>query len=157
MKNTDGVYLSELGNFLVSLQQANIEIKTFPHLADHYFRNSIRVPFLSSLIEYITNRFKDNSVLAAFDVFDPNELPDDSDSLAEYGNTDITTLSDQSQGVVTSTGECLEEWIGYHQFLKDAKCTTKHSMKHRDVIKDPCNNATTAALFINMSKLAKIC
>ena len=75
----------------------------------------------------------------------------------EYGNTDITTLSNQLHGVVARTGECLEEWIGYRQFLQVAKCTTEHSVKHRDGIKDLCSNATTAALFSNMSKLAEIC
>ena len=96
-------------------------------------------------------------MLAVFNIFDPNKLPDNSDSLAEYGNTDITTLSDQFQGVVASTGECVEEWIGYCQFLQNVKCTAEHSTTHRDAIKDLCSNATTAALFPNISRLAKIC
>ncbi len=173
LKTKDGINLGELHEFLDSLQQADIEIKKPAHLADDYFRDSIRVPFLTRLIDNIQNRFEDQSVLAAFDAFDPKKLPDDThsdsdsqsesgsdsdhetESPAEYGKTAIITLADQFQGVVASRSECLEEWIAYREFLRE---NFKRGLltKHREVIRDLCSNVT-AALFPNMSTFAQIC
>lgn len=111
------------------------------------------MPFLTLLIENIQNRFKNKSILAAFEIFNPKKLSSDSDLLAEHGNTDIETLATQYQGVVASVEACQEEWSSYRQFLKE----TTHLTKHREVIQDLCTNATTATLFPNMSQLAKIC
>lgn len=163
LKTTDGVNLDKLQEFLDNLQQAGIEIKKPAHLAESYFHDNIRVPFLTTLVANIQNRFEDKSVLAAFDIFDPKKLPgdsaSDSESLAaaeKYGKTAITTLADQFEGVVASEEECLEEWIGYRQFLRGS-VESGHLTKHREVIKDLCSNTTTASLFPNMSKFAQIC
>lgn len=113
---------------------------------------------MSTLIKNLEDRFRDISAIAAFDIFNPAKLPiaptdDDMDSFLEYGNTQIEELSTQYQGVVASSECCLEEWNSYRQYLRES-CV---HLKHSEVIQDLCTNQTVAAIFPNMSALAKIC
>ena len=73
----------------------------------------------------------------------------------EYGLQKIETLARQYQGleIIGSVEECVDEWKSYRQFLQDS-CS---EMKFSEVIQDLCTNSTTATIFPNMSRLAKIC
>ena len=125
LKTSDGVNLKSLRTFLDQLQHAGIEIKKPSHLAEDYFCNSIRKPYLSRLIKNLENRFEDKSVMAAFDIFNPAKLPelldnpsaDELEVFMEYGNKQTENLSSQYQGTVDSIQDCLDEWSSYRQFL----------------------------------------
>jgi len=71
LKTRDGLNLVGLQEYLYKLQENNIEIKKPQHLSEEYFRDRVRMPFLTLLIENIQNRFKNKSILAAFEIFNP--------------------------------------------------------------------------------------
>ena len=100
MKSNDGRNLSGLQQYLDVLQQKNIEIKKPQNLAEDYFRDNIRLPFLSRLLENVQKRFPHTTVLAAFDIFNPRKMPSDDNLLLEYGNEEVVTLAEQFKGVV---------------------------------------------------------
>ena len=165
LKTHDGLNLSKFDAFLTDLEEGSIEIKTPANLSRDYFNDSIRIPFLSCLVENTNGRFDDKSILESFDVFNPFKLPKFSSNPSKteierfmaYGNTQIQTLAKQyycdGDGTLASPHECLEEWSGYRQYLSNSFRQTKH----KDVIHDLCTNPTTRALYPNMSTLAQIC
>lgn len=122
-------------------------------MAENYFRDSIRIPFLSVLVKNIKKQFQNKSILAACYIFNYQKLPIRTELLADYGNTDIEKFAYQYQAVVASAEEGQEEWSGYQQFLREIT----HLTKNREVIQDLCSNASPASLFQNISQFAKIC
>ena len=168
MKTVNGVNLNALPTLLDQLKADGIDVKKPVHLSERYFQDSIREPFLKLLIENIEKRFEDKSVLTAFSVFDPAKLPRnrripdnperellESQTIMNYGNTEIETLSKHfdGTGALGSSEICLEEWTGYRQFLRENENTRSHG----DVIKHLCTNTSSAQIFPNMSALGQIC
>ena len=143
LKTRNGINLNGLQRYLDDLQGRSIEIKKPANLAEAYFNDSIRIPFLTCLIDNLQNRFSRHNRFCP---------PNEEDQL-EYGFQEILALSERFNDTVASNEICLEEWGGYRQFLKVSVNLTKHS----EVINDLCTNETTAALFPNMAKLARIC
>ena len=144
-----------------TLTKANIDITKPANLGSDYFRNSIHQPFLDKIIKNLENRFDDKTVIAAFDIFNPQKIPkvidsndvEDVDKFLNYGNNEIIEISNQFSDVTGSEEDCLHEWSSYRQFLNDS-CT---NLKHREIINDLCTNSTTSGIFPIMSKIAKIC
>ena len=168
MKTVNGVNLNALPTLLDQLKADGIDVKKPVHLSERYFQDSISEPFLKLLIENIEKRFEDKSVLTAFSVFDPAKLPRnrripdnperellESQTIMNYGNTEIETLSKHfdGTGALGSSEICLEEWTGYRQFLRENENTRSHG----DVIKHLCTNTSSAQVFPNMSALGQIC
>ena len=81
-----GSNLSGLQSFLDKIQQEGIKIKKPAHLAQDYFRCSIREQYLTHLINNIENRFDDKSVISAFDIFNPAKLSDDTKEVSTLMN-----------------------------------------------------------------------
>ena len=152
LKTCNGMNLSSLQKYLDGLQEKSIEIKKPANLAEEYFKDSVRIPFLTCLIDNIHKRFPDKTLLSSFDIFNPRKLPNE-DQLDEYGFQEIIALSERFKDSVASSEVCLEEWGGYRQLLRVSPNLTKHS----EVINDLCTNETTATLFPNMAQLARIC
>lgn len=161
LKIVDGVNMKGLQAFLEQIANAGIDIKKPSHLGDDYFKKSIRDPYLDKLINNIEARFDDKSVLASFDIYNPAKLPylpdnpcaEDLETFTEYGNVEVEILALQFQGVVADSIECLEEWSSFRQFLKE-NCA---DLKQKEVISKLCCDSSWAAIYSNMSTLAKIC
>ena len=161
LKTVDGVNLKGLPTFLEQLANAGVDIKKPANLGEHYFSNSIRNPYLDNVIRNIENRFDDRSVMAAFDIYNPEKLPplsinpdvDELSSFTEYGNDHVTNLAEQFQGVVGDSLEVVEEWSSFKQYLKD-NCS---HLKQMDIISKLCTSSTLMAVYPNISTLAKIC
>ena len=149
LKTVDGINLERLEEFLEQLASAGVQISKHSNLGEHYFENSIRKPFLCGLIKNIQDRFDDNSVMAAFDVFNPGKLPklsqqpttEELTGFAQYGNKEIENLAKQFDNVVDDSLECVEEWASCRQYLKD----NYSQRKHRDVISDLCSSTSPAS------------
>ena len=161
LKTSNGMNLSSLNDYMDVLAEANIEIKKPAKLGSDYFRQSIQQPFLNNLITNLEKRFDDKSVIAAFDIFNPEKIPlvpdstdrEGVDKFLKYGNKEISELSNQFVDVLGSEEDCLHEWSSYRQFLRES-CT---NCKHREVISGLCTNRTTSGIFPIMTKIAKIC
>ena len=141
------------------LTSTGVQISKHSNLGEHYFENSIRKPFLCGLIKNIQDRFDDNSVMAAFDVFNPPKLShqpttEELTGFGQYGNKEIENHAKQFDKVIDDSLECVEEWASYRQYLKD----NYSQRKHRDVISDLCSSTSPASIvYPNMSVIAKIC
>ena len=121
--------LSGLNQFLEELTSAGIDIKR-GGLGENHFTNSIRKPYLSSLVLNLERRFEDKSVMAAFDIFNPAKLtclPSEEDltTFLRYGNKEVEDLAKQC-GVVPNIQECVKEWSSFRQYLKDNCSHLKH-------------------------------
>ena len=152
LKTCNGINLNSLQKYLDGLQEKSIVIKNPANVAEEYFKNSVRIPFLTCLIHNRHKRFPDKILLSLFDIFNPRKLPNEEDQLDEYGCQEIIALSERFKDSVDRE-VCLEEWGGYRQLLRVSPNLTKHS----EVINDLCTNETTATLFPNMAQLARIC
>ena len=149
LKTVDGINLERLEEFLEQLTSAGVQISKHSNLGEHYFENSIRKPFLCGLIKNIQDRFDDNSVMVAFDVFNPGKLPklsqqpttEELTGFAQYGNKEIENLAKQFDNVVDDSLECVKEWASCRQYLKD----NYSQRKHRDVISDLCSSTSPAS------------
>ena len=75
LKTVDSVNMKGLQAFLEQIDKSGIEIQKPSHLADEYFKKSIKDPYLDTLISNIEARFDDKSVMASFDVDNPSKLP----------------------------------------------------------------------------------
>ena len=75
LKTSNGMNLSSLNDYMDVLAEANIEIKKPAKLGSDYFHQSIHQPFLNNLITNLEKRFDDKSVIAAFDIFNPEKIP----------------------------------------------------------------------------------
>ena len=153
LKTADGTNLTGIQSFLQQLQEADINISKPSNLAEDYFRDSIKEPYLCTLIDNLKRRFNDKSKIAAFSIFNPEKLKNG--CTMQYGIEEIERLAQQYQGlgIIASTEECIDEWKSYRQFLQD-NCSI---MKFSEVILDLCTNCTAIRIFPNMSTLAKIC
>ena len=78
---------------------------------------------------------------------------EDVDKFLNYGNKEISKLSNQFVDVLGSKEDCLHERSSYRQFLRE----NYTNLKHREVINDLCTNCTTSDIFPIMTKIAKIC
>ena len=155
LKSANGTNLAALQPFLREVSEADINISKKSNLGEDYFNDNIREPYLSALIENLKGRFNDKAEIASFCVFNPEKMRQAGTAM-EYGLQEIErTLARQYQGleIIGSVEECVDEWKSYRQFLQDS-CS---EMKFSEVIQDLCTNSTTATIFPNMSRLAKIC
>ena len=112
------------------------------------------------MIDNITTRFDDKTVIAAFDVFNPKKLPKPIDECyLQYGNTEIERLATQFEGagVVGDVQQCLEEWSSFRQFLSDSVSESKEAASLESVIADLSSNAFAATVYPNMTAMGKIC
>ena len=123
----------------MSFRKRVLRSRTPANLAEEYFKDSVRIPFLTCLIDNIHKRFPDKTLLSSFDIFNPRKLPNE-DQLDEYGFLEIIAPSERFKDSVASNEVCLEEWGGYQQLLRVRPNLTKHS----EVINDLCTNETTA-------------
>ena len=161
LKTVDGINMRGLETFLKQIIDAGIEIKKPSHLGDEYFKNYIKLPYLDKLVNNIEARFDDRSVMASFDIFNPAKLPHlpdkpstaDLEMFVEYGNNDVERLSQQFQVAVADSVECIEEWCSFRQLLQDS-C---HHLKQEEVVSKLCCDSSLAAIYPNMSTLAKVC
>ena len=62
LKTHDGLNLSKFDAFLTSCEESGIEIKKPANMSETYFTDSIRMPFLTRLVDNINGRFEDKSV-----------------------------------------------------------------------------------------------
>ena len=168
---SDGSNFATLQSYLRKLEQANITVTKPTNLGEKYFLESIRKPFLTSLIDNLKKRFEDKSILTAFDIFDPKKVPrvsndenDSSDSSGEqeifmqYGNAHIKNLAEHYQGdndvsVCGSPDQCLEEWSSFRQYMHDNYL----KLRHKDVIRELCSNKTISCIYPNMGTFAEVC
>ena len=161
LEAVDGVNLKGLEAFLEQLTNSGIEIKKPSHLGEEYFETSIKRPYLNNLISNLEARFDDKNIMAAFDIYNPAKLPPlpdnpcakDMETFSEYGNNHVDSLASQFKGIVAESLECLEEWSSFRQFLKD---NFSH-LKQAEVVSNLCSNSSLAAIYPNMSVLARIC
>ena len=77
LKTVDGSNLSGVDNYIAELSSKGIELKQRGNLGPDYFRKSVLEPYLNNLIQNVTRRFEDKSLMCLFQIFDPAALPTD--------------------------------------------------------------------------------
>ena len=94
-------------------------MKKAENLSEDYFDLSIQKPFLDHLVTNLERQFEDKSVISAFDIFNPKNLPEipgvadvEMQRFMQYRNAEVENLSKhcQGSGVLRPTEECIEEW-----------------------------------------------
>ena len=75
LKTSNGINLSDLQEHLDTLTKVNIDITKTANLGSDYFHNSIHQPFLDKIIKNLEYRFDDKTIVAAFDIFNPQKIP----------------------------------------------------------------------------------
>lgn len=160
LKHFDGTHLTNLTHFVDELTGIGITISAHSNLGDEYFQNSVREPYLNSLIKNLEQRFDDKSTMAAFDILNPSRLtslPTTEDPMAtflQHGVEGIKELARQYATILPTAEECLEEWSSFRQYLKD-HCT---HLKQSEVIDQLCGRMSTlASIFPIMSTIGQIC
>lgn len=104
LKTCNGINLRGLQQYLDDLQEKNISIKKPSHLAEKYFNDQVRIPFLSLLIDNIQKRFPDTTLLASFDIFNPCKMPQDDELI--QGIAEVATLSEHFSAEAASKEVC---------------------------------------------------
>lgn len=122
LKTVDSVNLRGLPAFLEQLTNAGVDIKSQETLERTTFPTPSKI---HTWIINIENRFDDRSVMAAFDIYNPEILPplsinpdvNELSSFTDYGNDHVLNLAEQFQGVVGDSQECVEEWSSFKQTI----------------------------------------
>lgn len=163
MQRVDGFNLKGLDAYVAGIVEAGIELRKAHNLGYDYFRESIQKPYLQQLIKQLNDRFEDKSVMAAFGIFNPTNIPlvsQDSEeadvndfNLYVYDQVERLFTQFQSTCYLSDLQECAGEWTGFRQFLLD---NYRHK-KHREVVQALCSDSTPGSIYPNMSVLAKIC
>ena len=108
---------------------------------------------MDAIVVNLEDRFPDASILNAFSLFDPQQLPpSDSDEFEIYGNTAVETLTTH---YITSISNCQDleiEWIGFKQLLAEKFTASSATEVMQSVLK----SKTLSVLYPNLAKLACI-
>ena len=157
LETKPGPNLSQLETFLARVQAKKINIKKPPNVGNDYLSINIVKPYLQKLVKNLEDRFTDNSVMAAFNLFNPSTtcMPVSDEDLDEYGNNYVKELAThfQETGIVSDVDVCLSEWTHFRQFMR----ANLMQDTHQDVIKSLCCDATLAHVYPNLSTFAQIC
>ena len=151
IKVSPGVNLAALDTYLTGITSAGIEPKQLPSQGKEYFQDSIMLPYLNNLIQNLTTRFEDKSIMSAFQIFNPTSLPSDFSDDQKYGNECVKQLSMHFHlnGALAEQQICLAEWSSFRQILKESSQLKKHS----EVIHYLCTNPTMVQIYPNICVL----
>ena len=154
LKVTDGTNLLGLDTYIEELANAGIHLKMLPTLGPSYFKTSVQQPYLTNLIQNLTNWFEDKSIITAFDLFNPTSIPSDPVEFVQFGNDDVRKLSEhyQNSGILSGSENCLAEWSSCKQLIQNSQLK-----KHGDVIHYLATDQSVRNMYPNLCTLAQIC
>ena len=107
-----------------------------------------------SLIQNLT-RFEDKSIITAFDLFNPTNIPSDPSEFVKFGNENVRKLSEhyQSSGILNGIENCFAEWSSCKQQL----IQNSQLKKHGEVIQYLSTDSVMHQIYPNLCTLAQIC
>ena len=112
LKVSDGVNLVALDTYTAEITNAEIELKKLLI----WEKTTLRIKFsiilyINTLIQNITSRFEDKSIMSAFCIFNPASVPSDVAEVQVYGNDEIEKLSKHNKltNTFAEPVECLAE------------------------------------------------
>ncbi|XP_065831995.1 zinc finger protein 862-like [Oscarella lobularis] len=168
LKLQDGRNMQELPDFLLRVEGAGIDIKHAANFTDAQFKEQIKMPFLTNLIDNINRRFAESNILAAFSIFNASLLPytqrpspneEERRLSMQYGNNNVSVLAEQflPSGAIEGVDECLQEWFTLKAYMRKNWVSSDSSMSQKEVIEKLCKDFTLIQIFPNLSQLARIC
>ena len=121
LKTVDGSNLSGLDDYVAELASKGIKLKQQQKFGIEYFRKSVNAPYLNKLIQNVTNRFEDKSLMCAIKIFDPTTLPVEPADLQQHGIDDVKRLATHygPTEILATPEECLSKWGSFKQFVKE--------------------------------------
>ena len=157
LKIADGSNLSGLDAYIAGLDGAGIALKQLPTTGQDYFKGSVQQPYLSKLIESITKRFEDKSLMCAFQIFDPTTLPSSDSGPSEFQQQYLERLATHylTTGFLAEPQDCLSKWSHFKQFLKQKE--NDKLKNHSDVCQVLCSDSTITQIIKIISKYFHYC
>ena len=149
-KITPGYHLRQLDDvFANELSEYNI----IPTAQEKQSFNTLKVEYIKCLVANLKRRFLDVPVLAAFQIFMPNKVPDiESDAFAGYGAEELHILLDHYSPDVVSAEACEQEWLQFRIVMANS-CS---SMTTAENIEALLTNSTLNSMYPNLAILGSI-